>query len=198
MRKRRSHALIVPLGPARRDSFTGGPPQALRRPGRRERRPYVVAVLPLEALDEAGVVVVPGWRLPGGRPAAPEVLAAGRRAHGEGATVAGLCLGAFVLGGAGLLGGRRAITHWARLRELTESFPAVEVQRDALFVDEGRIVTSAGSAAGIDACLHLLRREHGPAVANATARSLVVAPQRRAARPSSSSSRCRRSTRATR
>ncbi|MBM2615405.1 helix-turn-helix domain-containing protein [Actinoplanes sp. LDG1-06] len=133
---------------------------------------------PLSALDGAGVVVIPGWRLPGGRPTAPEVLDAVRRAHDEGATVVGLCLGAFVLAEAGLLDGRRATTHWLCLAEFAGRFPDVDVVGDALFVDEGRIVTSAGSAAGLDACLHLLRREHGPEVANTTARALVVAPQR--------------------
>ena len=133
---------------------------------------------PLAALDEAGVVVVPGWRLPGGPPTAPKVLALLRRAHDDGATVVGLCMGAFVLAEAGLLDGRRATTHWHLLREFADRFPAVEVVPDALFVDEGAIVTSAGSAAGLDACLHLLRREHGPETANAAARALVVAPQR--------------------
>ncbi|MCY1138823.1 helix-turn-helix domain-containing protein [Actinoplanes sp. Pm04-4] len=133
---------------------------------------------PLEALDQAGVVIVPGWRLPGGPPTDPRVLDAVRRAHDGGATVAGLCLGAFVLAEAGLLEGRRATTHWLVLNEFAARFPGVEVQHDALFVDEGSVVTSAGSAAGLDACLHLLRRDHGPEVANATARALVVAPQR--------------------
>ncbi|MFG1993328.1 GlxA family transcriptional regulator [Actinoplanes sp. NPDC048988] len=133
---------------------------------------------PLAALDRAGVVIVPGWRRPGGPPIAAPVRKTLVRAYDEGATVVGLCLGAFVLAEAGLLDGRRATTHWVCLREFTERFPKVEVVHDALFVDEGRVITSAGSAAGLDACLHLLRRDHGTAVANATARALVVAPQR--------------------
>jgi transcriptional regulator GlxA family with amidase domain len=133
---------------------------------------------PLTDLDLAGLIVIPGWRLPGGAPIAPGVLGALRRAHDDGATVVGLCLGAFVLAEAGLLDGRRATTHWRYLREFAAGFPRVDVVEDALFVDEGRIVTSAGSAAGLDACLHLLRRDHGPETANATARALVVAPQR--------------------
>ncbi|GAA0465112.1 AraC family transcriptional regulator [Paractinoplanes deccanensis] len=133
---------------------------------------------PLAALDRAGVVIVPGWRRPGGPPVAAPVLASLRRAYEEGATVVGLCLGAFVLAEAGLLDGRRATTHWVCLPEFAARFPRVDVVHDALFVDEGPVITSAGSAAGLDACLHLLRREHGPAVANATARALVVAPQR--------------------
>ncbi|MBU2665837.1 helix-turn-helix domain-containing protein [Actinoplanes bogorensis] len=165
-------------------SGRGGPRFRVRttgeRPGPLETSAGIslTAPLPLSALDEAGVVVIPGWRLPGGPPVAPEVLDAVRRAHAEGATLVGLCLGAFVLAEAGLLDGRRATTHWLKLAEFAASYPAVEVVEDALFVDEGEIVTSAGSAAGLDACLHLLRRDYGPEVANTTARALVVAPQR--------------------
>lgn len=133
---------------------------------------------PLAALNDAGILVVPGWRRPGGAPVGPGILDALRRAHDEGATVVGLCLGAFVLAEAGLLDGRRATTHWRYLPELAARFPGIEVVADALYVDEGPVVTSAGSAAGLDACLHLLRRERGPEVANAAARALVVAPQR--------------------
>ncbi|BCY10037.1 GlxA family transcriptional regulator [Actinoplanes sp. L3-i22] len=129
-------------------------------------------------LDAAGLIIVPGWRLPGGPPVAPAVLDLLRRAHAGGATVVGLCLGAFVLAEAGLLDGRRATTHWLCMGEFTAAYPAVEVLPDVLFVDEGTVVTSAGSAAGLDACLHLLRRDHGPEVANTAARALVVAPQR--------------------
>lgn len=133
---------------------------------------------PLEALGRAGMVIVPGWRDPAGEPPAPRILEALRAAHAEGATVAGLCLGAFVLAEAGLLDGRRATTHWRHTARLAAGHPAVTVVDDVLYVDEGPIVTSAGSAAGIDACLYLLRREHGAAAANAVARALVVAPQR--------------------
>ena len=136
------------------------------------------APCPLSALDEAGLVIVPGWRLPGGAPVRPEILAVLRRAHDEGATVVGLCLGTFVLAEAGLLDGRRATTHWRYLAGLAREHPGIEVVDDALYVDEGTVVTSAGSAAGLDACLHLLRRDHGPRIANATARALVVAPHR--------------------
>jgi transcriptional regulator GlxA family with amidase domain len=132
----------------------------------------------LAALDEAGLLIVPGWRAPGGAPVAGQILDVLRTAHHEGATVVGLCLGAFVLAEAGLLDGRRATTHWYHLAEFGDRFPDVEVVEDALFVDEDSIVTSAGSAAGLDACLHLLRRDHGPAAANTAARALVAAPQR--------------------
>lgn len=133
---------------------------------------------PLAALDEAGLIIVPGWRAPGGAPVEPSILDLLRRAHRDGATIVGLCVGAFVLAEAGLLDGRRATTHWRHLTEFADRFTGVEVVNDALFVDEGTVVTSAGSAAGLDACLHLLRREHGPDAANTAARALVVAPQR--------------------
>lgn len=132
----------------------------------------------LGALDEAAIVIVPGWRRPGGAPTRPELLELLRRAHADGATVVGLCLGAFVLAEAGLLDGRRATTHWQHLSELRRRHPGIEVVDDALYVDEVSVVTSAGSAAGLDACLHLLRRDHGPEVANTAARALVVAPHR--------------------
>ncbi len=132
----------------------------------------------LAALDDAGLVIVPGWREPTGPPVSPAIPDVLRRAHREGATIVGLCLGAFVVAETGLLDGRRATTHWRHLAEFADRFPAVEVVDDALFVDEGTVLTSAGSAAGLDACLHLLRREHGPDAAARVARALVVAPQR--------------------
>ena len=139
----------------------------------------LVATHSIDALDTAGVVIVPGWRDPlDERPVAPGVLDALRSAYDDGAIVVGLCGGAFVLGEAGLLDGRRATTHWRHTELLATRHPTTEVVRDVLYVDEGRILTSAGSAAGIDACLHLLRREHGAAAANAAARTLVVAPHR--------------------
>lgn len=133
---------------------------------------------PLRALDEAGVLIVPGWRDPAGPQPRAGVLRALRAAHRDGAIVVGLCLGAFVLAEAGLLDGRRATTHWYHAAEFASRYPRVEVVENALFVDEGSVLTSAGSAAGLDACLHLLRREHGPDAANAVARALVVAPHR--------------------
>ncbi|CAJ63104.1 MULTISPECIES: GlxA family transcriptional regulator [Frankia] len=132
----------------------------------------------LDALDAAGTVIVPGWRVPGGAPAPEALLAALVAARDGGAVVAGLCLGAFVLGAAGLLDGRRVTTHWRFAARLAADHPRATVDADVLYVDEGDIVTSAGSAAGIDACLHLLRRARGSAAANAVARSLVVAPHR--------------------
>lgn len=131
----------------------------------------------LDALETAGIVVVPAWRNPHERPGEP-VLAALRAAHADGAVIVGLCLGAFVLAAAGLLDGRRAATHWAYTGALAAAYPRVTVDAAALFVDEGDVLTSAGAAAGIDACLHLVRRTVGAGTAAQIARRMVVPPQR--------------------
>ncbi|MGW9021543.1 GlxA family transcriptional regulator [Leucobacter chromiiresistens] len=132
----------------------------------------------LEALDEADLVFVPGYRFPD-RDAAPRVLTeALGRAHARGAVLAAISTGAFALAATGLLDGRRATTHWHYARRLAEQFPEVQVDDRVLFVDEGAVLTSAGAASGIDLCLHLLRRESGMAVANHAARRLVAAPYR--------------------
>ena len=101
-----------------------------------------------------------------------------RAAHAAGSILLSVCSGSFVLGAAGLLDGRRCTTHWLYADELQRRHPAAEVDPSVLFVDEGDIVTSAGTAAGIDACLHLIRRELGAATANTIARRMVVPPQR--------------------
>ncbi|BFV58945.1 helix-turn-helix domain-containing protein [Kitasatospora sp. CMC57] len=108
----------------------------------------------------------------------PAVLDALSAAHRRGALVASHCVGAFALAAAGLLDGRRATTHWRFADLLARRHPAVEVDAGALYVDEGRLVTGAGAAAGFDLCLHLLRREHGAATANAIARDLVLPSHR--------------------
>lgn len=131
----------------------------------------------LRALATADVVIVPSWRDVDERPPEP-LLAALRKAHARGATLIGLCLGAFVLAEAGLLDGRAATTHWYCAGELARRYPAVTVRADVLYIDEGSILTSAGSAAGIDCCLHLIRRQHGAELANQVARRLVVPPHR--------------------
>jgi transcriptional regulator GlxA family with amidase domain len=131
----------------------------------------------LDALRTAATVIVPSWRAPAERPPEP-VLAALRAARADGATVVGLCLGAFVLAAAGLLDGRRAATHWMFAPALAAAYPDVCVDASVLFVDEGDIITSAGTAAGIDACLYLVRREFGAQIANTIARRMVVPPQR--------------------
>lgn len=106
------------------------------------------------------------------------VLDALRAAHRRGARIASLCTGAFLLARAGLLDGRRAATHWNHAAELAEEFPAIRVDPKVLYIDEDDILTSAGSAASIDLCLHVVRRDFGAGVANALARSLVVQPHR--------------------
>lgn len=107
-----------------------------------------------------------------------DLVDAVRAAHEAGARVASLCTGAFVLAAAGLLDGRRATTHWAHTRALAERHPRVEVDPDVLYVDNGSVLTSAGKAAAMDLCLHLVRLDHGSAVANTLARRLVVPPHR--------------------
>ncbi|MRG58989.1 helix-turn-helix domain-containing protein [Agromyces sp. CFH 90414] len=125
----------------------------------------------------ADTVVVPGTADDGvvDQPEITEVLL---EAHRRGARLVSICTGAFLLAATGLLDGRRATTHWAHARRLAETYPAVHVEPDLLFVDEGDVLTSAGLAAGIDLCLQLVRADHGARVANATARRLVVAPVR--------------------
>lgn len=138
----------------------------------------IVATHGLDAVPGSDVVVVSATavRAPEDYPA--EVLDALRRAHRAGATMLSLCSGAFLLGSAGLLDGRDCTTHWMYAEELARTFPGARVDPRALYVDDGDIITSAGTAAGIDACLHLVRRELGTAVATRIARRMVVPPQR--------------------
>jgi transcriptional regulator GlxA family with amidase domain len=131
----------------------------------------------LDGLQGADIVVMPAWH-DDCRPAPPALLEALRQAHARGACVMALCLGAFPVAEAGLLDGRAAATHWAAAPELARRYPKVKVDPEVLYVDEGDVLTSAGVAAGIDCCLHLLRRLCGADAANAVARRLVVAPHR--------------------
>ena len=131
----------------------------------------------LDALGRAGTVVVPAWRSAAQLPP-PEALAALRKAHHEGARIIGLCTGAFVLAAAGLLDGRPATTHWMYAPTLAKRYPQVQVDPRELFIDDGDVLTSAGTAAGIDLCLHVVRTDHGAEAAAALARRLVV-PARR-------------------
>ncbi|MEW2035351.1 helix-turn-helix domain-containing protein [Streptomyces roseifaciens] len=131
----------------------------------------------LDALDRADTVIVPGW-LPTDEQPSPAVLRAVRRAHARGARVVSICSGAFVVAHAGLLDGRQATTHWALAQEFAERFPAVGFAADVLYVDHGDVATSAGSGAGIDLCLHLVRADHGARYAADVARSMVMPPHR--------------------
>lgn len=137
----------------------------------------VTAKRGLVALRDADTIVVPGWAgWPADTfPAAASALAA---AHRRGARVMSICTGAFVLAEAGLLDGRRATTHWYAAEALARRFPKVAVNPDVLYIDEGSILTSAGVAAGLDLCLHVVRRDHGAAVAADLARWTVIAPHR--------------------
>jgi len=108
----------------------------------------------------------------------PEVIGALRRAHERGAWVMSVCTGAFALGEAGLLDGRRCTTHWRHTDDLSERYPDAKVDPDVLYVQDGKILTSAGTAASVDAGLHLVRQEHGTAVATTLARRMVVPPHR--------------------
>jgi AraC family transcriptional regulator, transcriptional activator FtrA len=148
-----------------------------RRPVRALGGVTVRAARGLEALKRADTIVVPGWRNADESPP-PALLAALRAAHRRGARIVSICSGVFVLAAAGLLDGKRATTHWRYVERLTRRFPTVAVEPDMLYVDEGRVLTSAGSAAGIDLCLHIIRQDHGAEIANLVARRLVVPPHR--------------------
>ncbi|MFJ6699975.1 GlxA family transcriptional regulator [Streptomyces sp. NPDC091272] len=137
----------------------------------------VVVDAGLEAMEQADTVVVPGWQPPGA-PAPASIIAALRSAHRRGARVVALCTGAFVLAQAGLLDGRRATTHWRDTARLASAFPSVHVEEDVLFVDHGDVATSAGTGAGIDLCLHLVRSDHGAGHAARIARNMVLPPHR--------------------
>jgi AraC family transcriptional activator FtrA len=131
----------------------------------------------LTALRRAGTIVIPGWR-DADEPPPARLLREVRAAHARGARLVTICSGVFVLAAAGLLDGKRATTHWRYAERLQARYPKVQVLPDVLYVDEGNILTSAGSAAGIDLCLHLVRRDYGAEIANQVARRLVVAPHR--------------------
>ncbi|KAA0023094.1 GlxA family transcriptional regulator [Antrihabitans cavernicola] len=130
----------------------------------------------LDAISGADLVAVPAASVR--EDFDPEVVGAIRAASDAGATILTVCSGAFLAGAAGLLDGRRCTTHWRYVDQLATMFPEATVDPDVLFVDEGNLITSAGTAAGIDASLHLVRRELGTVVANAIARRMVVPPQR--------------------
>lgn len=137
----------------------------------------VQASADLALLEQADLIVVPGWR--GINEPVPMALQqALKRAWQRGATVASICSGAFVLAATGLLDGRRAATHWRYAQALAQRYPAIEVDAQVLYVQDDRLYTSAGSAAGIDLMLHLVRRDFGVQVANSVARRLVVAAHR--------------------
>lgn len=131
----------------------------------------------LDLLAEAGTIIIPGWR--GIDAPVPQALIeALQAAHARGARILSFCSGVFVLAAAGLLDGRRATTHWRYTDTLTARFPAIAVTPDVLYVDAGSVLTSAGTAAGLDLCLHLIRRDFGTEAANLVARRLVMPAHR--------------------
>lgn len=131
----------------------------------------------LQLLERADAIIVPGWRETLDEP--PRLLLdALARAHARGVQIVGLCYGTHVLASAGLLDGRRATTHWGLADEMARRFPKVSIDPDVLYVEDGNVLTSAGTAASLDACLHVLRKQLGATVANRTARRLVIAPHR--------------------
>jgi AraC family transcriptional regulator, transcriptional activator FtrA len=137
----------------------------------------LTGVAELGAAETADTLIVPN-RPDTDVPRRPEVLDAVRRAHARGARLVGFCSGAFTLAEAGVLDGRRATAHWQWADSFRERFPAVRLEPDVLFVDDGDILTAAGSAAALDLGLHLVRRDHGAEVANAVSRRLVFAAHR--------------------
>jgi AraC family transcriptional regulator, transcriptional activator FtrA len=131
----------------------------------------------LDLLTTAGTVMIPGWQ---GIdvPVPKQIIDALRTAHARGARLLSICSGSFVLAATGLLDDKRATTHWQYAVELQRRHPRIRVDPDVLYVDEGQILTSAGSAAGLDLCLHLIRRDYGATTANQVARRLVIPPHR--------------------
>ena len=155
-------------------------------------RPVVCGVLPqvsttagfdlnvsgtLADVAAADTVVVPGYS-PHARPLPPQVLDVLKAAHGRGARMVSICIGAFALAAAGVLDGRRVTTHWQNADELAKTYPHLHVDPDVLYVDDGDVLTSAGVTSGMDLCLHIVRRDLGASIANDIARRVVAAPHR--------------------
>ncbi|WP_157731559.1 GlxA family transcriptional regulator [Arthrobacter sp. YN] len=134
-------------------------------------------ILGPEAADEADVIVVPSW-FDDGREPGEHLRNVLQQAHQRGVTILGLCLGTIPVADAGLLDGRSAVTHWEAFSSLSARHPDVFLDQTVLYIDHGDVLTSAGTASGLDACLHLVRTRLGSAAANQVARSLVIAPHR--------------------
>lgn len=131
----------------------------------------------MDLFDRADTIIIPGWR---GKdiPVPASLCLALQTAHHRGCRVVSICSGVFVLAAAGLLDGRKATTHWRYADDLQQRYPQIQVNENVLYIDEGSVLTSAGSAAGIDLCLHIVRQDFGAAAANAVARRLVIPPHR--------------------
>lgn len=131
----------------------------------------------LELLETADIVVVPGWH-DLSAPPPPDLVEALRRAHARGAHVVGLCYGAYALAYAGLLDGKKAATHWLAEQDFSHRFPNVKLDTNSLYVQDSRLITSAGTGAALDCCLYIVREYHGAQIANKMARVMVVPPHR--------------------
>ncbi|MER9440702.1 helix-turn-helix domain-containing protein [Mesorhizobium sp. M0340] len=131
----------------------------------------------LSAFDDADIVIVPSWKDLGSSPPAA-LIDALLGAHERGALIVGLCLGTFAVAATGLLSGRRAATHWAYADQLQELYPDILVEPEVLYIDNGDVVTSAGVAAGLDCCLHVVRARYGAEAALRLARQIVLSPHR--------------------
>jgi len=131
----------------------------------------------LSKLAQAGTIIIPGWKGVDVSPP-PRLITSLRKAHVSGARLVSICSGVFVLAATGLLNRRRATTHWRYIEALRSKYPEIQVEPDVLYVDEDRVLTSAGSAAGIDLCLHIVRQDFGAELANRVARRLLVSPHR--------------------
>jgi AraC family transcriptional activator FtrA len=127
----------------------------------------------LTALRSADTIIVAGWSAP-----TPQITDALNRAHRRGARIVGFCSGTLLLAATGLLEGRRAATHWHLHEHVSERFPGIEIATDVLYVDDGDILTSAGSSAALDLALHIVRLDHGAAIANHVARNMVTSAHR--------------------
>jgi transcriptional regulator GlxA family with amidase domain len=131
----------------------------------------------LEDVVSADTIIIPGWSDPDHDPSR-ELIDVLRSAYQRGARIASICVGAFVLGAAGLLDGRPCTTHWAYANLLEQRYPSARIDPNVLYIDDGQILTSAGTAAGMDLCLHLVRKDHGTEVDNGVARRVVMPPHR--------------------
>lgn len=132
----------------------------------------------INLLEQAKTIIIPGWRSPDALPS-QELIHALQQAVARGTRIVSICSGVFVLAAAGLLQGKSATTHWRYTDYLARRYPDIHVDANVLYIDEGQIITSAGSSAGIDACLHLITRDFGAKIANQVAQRLVMAPLRR-------------------
>lgn len=148
-----------------------------RRPVRANGHVSIAPEAGLEALAGAGTIIIPGWNTTG-EPPPPAVADATLKAHARGARLATICSGVFLLASLGLADGQTVTTHWKYAERFRSLFPAIDLDPDVLYIDNGNVLTSAGSAAGIDLMLHIVRKDFGPDRANQVARRLVMPPHR--------------------